>query len=125
MERDPQWLQNVIWMVEVQVSLYSNFNTQNSRIWATFNPREYQRQLLRSPHVTILCGFTKSFILSLFFLLRISPSVRHENLYGHWITEGAYLTLLRDHVVLELPERHALLVSLSCRMVPRLTLHAS
>ncbi|UYV79773.1 K02A2.6-like [Cordylochernes scorpioides] len=36
---DENWLSNVLWTDEAHFSLNGEFNTQNSRIWATENPR--------------------------------------------------------------------------------------
>ncbi|KFM66509.1 hypothetical protein X975_13440, partial [Stegodyphus mimosarum] len=105
MERNPQWLLNVMWTDEAHFSLHGDVNTQNRRIWETSNPREYQSQPLHSPHVTVWCGFTASFILGPFFFEELCP------VYGVktcTITAARYLTLLRDHVVPVLQERHAL-----------------
>ncbi|GBM02257.1 hypothetical protein AVEN_108806-1 [Araneus ventricosus] len=74
MERDSQWLLNVMWTDEAHFPLHGDVNTQNSRIWATSNPQ-------RCP---------------------VSGSKTGA------VTAERYVTLLRDHVVPALQERHAL-----------------
>ncbi|GFW07979.1 uncharacterized protein TNCV_3921111 [Trichonephila clavipes] len=70
--------------------------TNNCRIWATSNPREYTQKPLHSPKVTAWCGFTGSFIIGPFFFETQCP-------VNGWITETVnvqrYLTLLRETVV--------------------------
>ncbi|GBM83723.1 hypothetical protein AVEN_261310-1 [Araneus ventricosus] len=109
-----------MWTDEAHFSLHGGVNTQNNRIWTTSNPREYLTKPLHSPHVTVWCGFTASFILSLFFFEERCP-------VSGWntctVTEELYVTLLRNHVVPALQERDALTVDTSFRMVPRLTLN--
>lgn len=105
MQRNPQWLLNVMWTDEAHFSLHGDVNTQNSRIWATSNPREYQSQPLHSPHITVWCGFTASFILGPFFFEEHCPVSGWKTCT---VNAERYLTLLRDHVVPALQERHAL-----------------
>lgn len=105
MQRNPQWLLNVMWTDEAHFSLHCDVNTQNSRIWATSNPREYHSQPLHSPHITVWCGFTASFILGPFFFEEHCPVSGFKTCT---VTAKRYLTLLRDHVVPALQERHVL-----------------
>ncbi|GBM50874.1 hypothetical protein AVEN_178143-1 [Araneus ventricosus] len=115
MERDPQWLLNVLWIGEAHFSLHGDVNTQNSRICAMLNPREYLTKPLLSPHVTVKCGFTTSFILGPFFFEEHCPVSSWKTCT---LTAKRYVALLRDHVV-------RYLSSPSCRMVPRPTLHVN
>ncbi|KFM64536.1 hypothetical protein X975_10113, partial [Stegodyphus mimosarum] len=94
-----------MWTDEAHFSLHGDVSTQNNRIWATSNPREYQSQPLHSPHVTVWCGFTASFILGPFFFEEPCPV---SSVKTCTVTAGRYLTILRDHVVPALQERHAL-----------------
>ena len=66
-DRDPQWLLNIMWTDEAHFSLHGDVNTQNCRIWVTSNPHAYITKPLHSPHVTVWCSFTASFILGPFF----------------------------------------------------------
>ncbi|UYV78452.1 hypothetical protein LAZ67_16001449 [Cordylochernes scorpioides] len=54
--------------------LNGEFNTQNSRIWATENPRVFTEMPLHQPRVTVLCGLTSSssFIIGPFFFEKIN-----------------------------------------------------
>ncbi|UYV65046.1 Transposase [Cordylochernes scorpioides] len=63
---DENWLSNVLWTDDAHFSLNGEFNIQNSRIWATENPRIFTEMPLYQPRVTVLCGFT-SFIIGSFF----------------------------------------------------------
>ncbi|UYV74860.1 hypothetical protein LAZ67_12001370 [Cordylochernes scorpioides] len=63
---DENWLSNVLWTDDAHFSLNGEFNIQNSRIWATENPRIFTEMPLYQPRVTVLCGFT-SFIIGPFF----------------------------------------------------------
>lgn len=105
MDRDPQWLLNVMWTDEAHFSLHGDVNTQNSRIWATSNPREYQTKPMHSPRVTVWCGFTAAFILGPFFFEESCPASGWKTCT---VTAERYLTLLRNQVVPALQERHAL-----------------
>ncbi|GBM32128.1 hypothetical protein AVEN_126526-1 [Araneus ventricosus] len=116
MERDSQWLLNSI----AHFSLQGDVSAQNSRIWAMSNPREYLTKPLHSPHVIVWCGFTMSFILGPFFFEGCCPVSGWK---AYTVTAERYVTLLRDHVVPLLQERHRYLSSPSCGMVPRPTLH--
>ncbi|UYV76569.1 hypothetical protein LAZ67_14001206 [Cordylochernes scorpioides] len=64
---DENWLSNVLWTDEAHFSLDGEVNTQNSRIWATENPRIFTEMPLHQPRVTVWCGFTSSFIIGPFF----------------------------------------------------------
>ncbi|GBN12368.1 hypothetical protein AVEN_101403-1 [Araneus ventricosus] len=105
MERGPQWLLNIMWTGVAHFSLHGDVSTQNSRIWETSNPREYLTKQLRSPHVTVWCGFNASFILGLFFF-------EERCLVSGWkactVTAERFVTLLLDHVVPSLQESHEL-----------------
>ncbi|UYV72345.1 hypothetical protein LAZ67_9002716 [Cordylochernes scorpioides] len=63
---EENWLSNVLWTDDAHFSLKGEFNIQNSRIWATENPRNFTEMPLYQPRVTVLCGFT-SFIIGPFF----------------------------------------------------------
>ncbi|GFX67021.1 uncharacterized protein TNCV_4181461 [Trichonephila clavipes] len=43
MEQDPTWVFNILWTDEALFSLHGDVNNHNCRIWATSNPREYQK----------------------------------------------------------------------------------
>ncbi|UYV76385.1 hypothetical protein LAZ67_14000246 [Cordylochernes scorpioides] len=62
---DENWLSNFLWTDDAHFSLNGEFNIQNSRIWATENPRIFTKIPLYQPRVTVLCGFT-SFIIGTF-----------------------------------------------------------
>ncbi|UYV81676.1 hypothetical protein LAZ67_20001949 [Cordylochernes scorpioides] len=49
---DENWLSNVLWTDEAHFSLNGEVNTQNSRIWATENPRIFTEMPLHQPRVT-------------------------------------------------------------------------
>ncbi|UYV83597.1 hypothetical protein LAZ67_23001581 [Cordylochernes scorpioides] len=51
---DENWLSNVLWTDDAHFSLNGEFNTQNSRIWATENPRIFTEIPLHQPRVTVL-----------------------------------------------------------------------
>lgn len=104
MERDLQGLLNVMWTDESHFSLHDDCNTQSSHIWARSNSHDYMTKLLYSPNVT-WCVVTMSFILCPFFL-------EEHCLVFVWktctITVERHVTLLRDHLVPALQERHVL-----------------
>ncbi|UYV70622.1 hypothetical protein LAZ67_8000048 [Cordylochernes scorpioides] len=66
-DSDENWLSNVLWTNDAHFSLNGEFNIQNSRFWATENPRIFTEMPLYQPRVTVLCGFTSSFIIGPFF----------------------------------------------------------
>ncbi|UYV69258.1 K02A2.6-like [Cordylochernes scorpioides] len=66
-DSDENWLSNVLWTDDAHFSLNGEFNIQNSRFWATENPRNFTEMPLYQPRVTVLCGFTSSFIIGPFF----------------------------------------------------------
>lgn len=105
MDRDPQWLLNIMWTDEAHFSLHGEVNTQNSRIWATSNPHAYTTKPLHSPHVTVWCGFTASFIIGPLFFEERCPVSGWKTCS---VTAERYLTLLNDHVVPALQQRRAL-----------------
>ena len=81
---------------EAHFSLHGDMNAQNSRIYATSNPCEYHSQPLHSPHVTVWCDFTASFILGpLFFEEPCHVSGKKT----YTVAAERCLTLLRDYVV--------------------------
>ncbi|UYV62758.1 K02A2.6-like [Cordylochernes scorpioides] len=51
---DENWLSNVLWTDDAHFSLNGEFNIQNSRIWATENPRIFTEMPLYQPRVTVL-----------------------------------------------------------------------
>ncbi|UYV78340.1 BCHE [Cordylochernes scorpioides] len=51
---DENWLSNVLWTDKAHFSLNGDFNIQNSRIWATENPRIFTEMPLYQPRVTVL-----------------------------------------------------------------------
>ncbi|UYV81459.1 hypothetical protein LAZ67_20001248 [Cordylochernes scorpioides] len=51
---DENWLSNVLWTDDAHFSLNGAFNIQNSRIWATENPRIFTEMPLYQPRVTVL-----------------------------------------------------------------------
>ena len=102
---------------EGHFSLHGVVNTQNSRIWATSNTREYHSQSLHSPRVTVWCGFTASFILGPFFFEEPCPISSRKICTA---TAERYLTLLRNHILplCRCKNDMRYLLSPSCRMVP-------
>ncbi|UYV69818.1 hypothetical protein LAZ67_7000861 [Cordylochernes scorpioides] len=64
---DENWLSNVLWTDDAHFSLNGESNIQNSRFWATENPRIFTEMPLYQPRVIVLCGFTSSFIIGPFF----------------------------------------------------------
>ncbi|UYV68907.1 hypothetical protein LAZ67_6001594 [Cordylochernes scorpioides] len=66
-DNDENWLSNVLWTDDAHFSLNGEFNIQNSRYWATENPRIFTEMPLYQPRVTVLGGFTSSFIIGPFF----------------------------------------------------------
>lgn len=107
MESDPQWLFNVFWTDEAHFTLHGDVNTQNTRIWATSNPREYTTTPLQPAKVTVWCGFTSSFIVGPFFFEEPCPTLGWKTCT---VTAERYLTLLRDEVVPALNQRGVLSV---------------
>ncbi|UYV79775.1 hypothetical protein LAZ67_18000608 [Cordylochernes scorpioides] len=69
---DENWLSNVLWTDEAHFSLNGEVNTQNSRIWATENPRIFTEMPLYQVRVTVWCGFTSSFVIGSFFFEEIN-----------------------------------------------------
>ena len=105
LEHEPQWLFNVLWTDEAHFALHGDVNTHNSRIWATSNPREYATKPIHSPHVTVWCGFTASFVVGPFFF---EERCQNSGWKTCTVTAERYLLLLREKVVPELQERGVL-----------------
>lgn len=106
-----------MWMDEAYFSLHNDINTQNSSIWVTSNPREYLTKPLYSPHVSVWCSFTASFILGPFFFSLEDPCPKFDR-KTYTIVAERYLTFLCENIVSDLQERHVLPVALPCRIVP-------
>ncbi|UYV69402.1 hypothetical protein LAZ67_6003476 [Cordylochernes scorpioides] len=53
-DSDENWLSNVLWTDAAHFSLNGEFNIQNSRFWATENPRIFTEMPLYQPRVTVL-----------------------------------------------------------------------
>ncbi|UYV74027.1 hypothetical protein LAZ67_11001874 [Cordylochernes scorpioides] len=51
---DEKWLSNVLWTDDAHFSLNGESNIQNSRFWATENPRNFTEMPLYQPRVTVL-----------------------------------------------------------------------
>ncbi|UYV76387.1 hypothetical protein LAZ67_14000250 [Cordylochernes scorpioides] len=69
---DENWLSNFLWTDEAHLYLNGEVNTQNSRIWATENPRNFTEMPLYQPRVTVLCGFISTFIIGPIFFEKIN-----------------------------------------------------
>ncbi|UYV75817.1 hypothetical protein LAZ67_13001433 [Cordylochernes scorpioides] len=101
---DENWLSNVLWTDEAHFSLNGEVNTQNSRIWATENPRIFTEMPLHQPRVTVWCGFTSSFIIGPFFFEEING----RTFKTVSVTGERYVQLLREKVIPILQDRQAL-----------------
>ncbi|UYV76829.1 hypothetical protein LAZ67_14002123 [Cordylochernes scorpioides] len=101
---DENWLSNVLWTDDAHFSLNGEFNIQNSRIWAKENPRNFTEMPLHQHRITVLCGFTSSFLIGSFFF---------ENINGRtfkivFVTGERYVHLLREKGIPILQDRQAL-----------------
>ncbi|UYV65386.1 hypothetical protein LAZ67_3004168 [Cordylochernes scorpioides] len=101
---DENWLSNVLWTDEAQFSLNGEVNTQNSRIWATENPRIFTEMPLHQRRVIVWCGFTSSFIIGPFFFEEING----RTFKTASVTGERYVQLLREKVIPILQDRQAL-----------------
>ncbi|UYV85194.1 hypothetical protein LAZ67_X004905, partial [Cordylochernes scorpioides] len=101
---DENWLSNVLWTDEAHFSLNGEVNTQNSRIWATENPRIFTEMPLHQPRVTVWYGFTSSFIIGPFFFEEING----RTFKTVSVTGERYVQLLREKVIPILQDRQAL-----------------
>ncbi|UYV78197.1 hypothetical protein LAZ67_16000433 [Cordylochernes scorpioides] len=101
---DENWLLNVLWTDEAQFTLNGEVNTQNSRIWATENPRNFKEMPLHQPRVIVWCGFTSSFIIGPFFFEEING----RTFKTVSVTGERYVQLLREKVIPILQDRQAL-----------------
>ncbi|UYV74075.1 hypothetical protein LAZ67_11002039 [Cordylochernes scorpioides] len=101
---DENWLSNVLWTDEAHFYLNGEVNTQNSRIWATGNPRIFTEMPLHHPRVTVWCGFTSSFIIGPFLFEEING----RTFKTVSVTGERYVQLLREKVFPILQDRQAL-----------------
>ncbi|UYV61931.1 hypothetical protein LAZ67_1007096 [Cordylochernes scorpioides] len=86
---------------EAHFSLNEEVNTQNSRIWATKNPRNFTE--LHQPRVTVWCSFTSFIIGALFF-----EEINGRTFKTVSVTGRLYVQILREKVIPILQDRKAL-----------------
>ncbi|UYV84538.1 hypothetical protein LAZ67_X002509 [Cordylochernes scorpioides] len=101
---DENWLSIVLRTDYAHFYLKGEFNIQNCLILATETPRNFTEIPLHQHRVTVLCGFTSSFIFGPIFF---------ENINGRtfktvFVTGERYVQLLREKVIPILQDRQAL-----------------
>ena len=66
-DRDPQFLGNVLFSDEATFHVSGSVNRHNVRIWGTQNPHVYHEHVRDSPKVNVWCGLMKNRIIGPFF----------------------------------------------------------
>ncbi|GFV61240.1 DUF4817 domain-containing protein [Trichonephila clavipes] len=97
-------LLNIFSTDEAHFALNGAVNTQNTRIWAMSNPREYVTKSLYQAKLTLWCGFTSFFIVGPFLFEEPCPTLRYKMSIE---TAGCHFTLLLDKVMPALNQRSA------------------
>ncbi|GFW58337.1 transposable element tc3 transposase [Trichonephila clavipes] len=104
LEVDPEWPWNILWTDEAHFHLDGSVNTHNCRIWETDNPHSTLRVPLHSPKVTVLCGFSASFILGPYFFEELGTG----GPVTCSITGQRYASLLWNKIIPDLQSRQCL-----------------
>lgn len=84
----------VLWTDEAHFYLDGSLCNRNCVIWSTENPHAVATTSLHPQRVTVWCGFSTRFILPPMFLEE-----------GETVTAERYLTILRDHMLPNIPRR--------------------
>jgi len=86
MEKDPQYLKNLIFSDEAHFFLHGSVNTHNFRYWSQMNPLWFHEKPLHSPRITVWAGIGYHGVVGPFFF--------QENING-----TNYLEMLQQKVL--------------------------